>query len=139
MTGRDVRRGSGAGTMLVLLVVSLLHAAPPAEAQEREGRIVGRVTDFVGNAVAGASVVLARADSARPARTAKSGETGGFEFARLAPGSYTVVAHVPGRAAAPVRVEVGAGERRTVIARLSASAARPRLVEERRTRGAGRP
>ena len=139
MTGRDVRGGSGAGTMLALLVLALLHAAAPAEAQEREGRIVGRVTDFAGNAVAGASVVLARADSARPARTAKSGETGGFEFASLAPGSYTVVAHVPGQAAAPVRVEVVAGRRRTVIARLSASQARPRLVEEHRPRGAGRP
>jgi protocatechuate 3,4-dioxygenase beta subunit len=90
--------------------------AGPAAAQE-PGRVVGRVTDGAGNPVKGAAVELV-ADAGGARATATSGETGGFEFAGVAAGAYTLRAEGAGFSAHTSRVTVGAGERRTVIARL---------------------
>jgi protocatechuate 3,4-dioxygenase beta subunit len=102
---------------VAVLVTGLGGVAAPAAAQS-EGRIVGRVTDDVGRPVEGARVVLAPADSAAPARAAVSGATGGFEFAALPPGAYTLRAGTAGSASRELRVTVAPGERQTLIARL---------------------
>lgn len=107
---RRVVRGSP-----ILLVLGMLLAGQGA-AQE-PGRVVGRITDGVGNPVRGATLVLVSdADSSRVSTS--SGETGGFEFARVAAGTYTLRAERPGFATRTTRVTVEAGERETVIARL---------------------
>lgn len=103
----------------------LLAAAAPLAAQD--ARIVGRVTDDVGNAVEGARVVLVTSDETAPERTATSGQTGGFQFAELAPGTYTVRATSAGGATRELRVQVDAGELETVVARLRPGRA-PRLA-----------
>lgn len=104
----------------VLLLAGALLAGEPAAAQDaaREpARVVGRVTDGAGNPVKGASLELvADADGSRA--TASSGETGGFEFPRVAAGTYTLRAERAGFAAGSTRVTVAPGERHTVIARL---------------------
>ena len=111
-------------------VLLLLPAAVDAAEAQGEGgaRIVGRVTDGAGNPVAGAAVVLVSADPSAPERTATSGETGGFELAPLAAGTYTV--RVSSRhGTRELRVRVEAGERRTVIARLRPERETARLAE----------
>jgi hypothetical protein len=100
----------------VLLLMWMLLSAGQGAAQE-PGRVVGRITDGAGNPVRGATLVLVSdADSSRS--TATSGETGGFEFARVAAGTYTLRAERPGFATRTTRVTVEPGERETVIARL---------------------
>lgn len=100
----------------ILLLMWMLLAAGQGAAQE-PGRVVGRITDGAGNPVRGATLVLVSdADSSRI--TASSGETGGFEFARVAAGTYTLRAERPGFATRTTRVTVEPGERETVIARL---------------------
>lgn len=107
---RRVVRGSP-----ILLMLGMLFAAPSA-AQE-PGRVVGRITDGAGNPVRGATLVLVSdADSSKASTT--SGETGGFEFARVAAGTYTLRTERPGFASRTTRLTVAAGERETVIARL---------------------
>ena len=98
------------------LLLVLVAMAVPAAAQE-PGRVVGRVTDGAGNPVKGAVVELV-ADAGGARVTASSGETGGFEFAGVAAGAYTLKAQGAGFSAHTSRLTVGAGERRTVIARL---------------------
>lgn len=98
------------GLLLVLVMAGIAAAQEP-------GRVVGRVTDGAGNPVKGAAVELV-ADAGGARTTATSGETGGFEFAGVAAGAYTLRAEGAGFSAHTSRVTVGAGERRTVIARL---------------------
>ena len=99
-----------------LLLVLVMAAAGPAAAQET-ARVVGRVTDGAGNPVKGATLELV-ADAGGARASATSGETGGFEFAGVAAGAYTLRAQGSGFASHTSRVTVAAGERRTVIARL---------------------
>jgi protocatechuate 3,4-dioxygenase beta subunit len=102
------------------LLVGALLAGEPASAQggaAEPARVVGRVTDGAGNPVKDATLELvADADGTRA--IASSGETGGFEFARVAAGTYTLRTERAGFAQGSTRVTVAAGERRTVIARL---------------------
>lgn len=98
------------GLLLVLVMAGIATAQEP-------GRVVGRVTDGAGNPVKGAAVELV-ADAGGARATATSGETGGFEFAGVAVGAYTLRAEGAGFAAYTSRVTVAAGERKTVIARL---------------------
>lgn len=108
---RRVVRGSP-----ILLVLGMLLSAGQGVAQE-PGRVVGRITDGAGNPVRGATLVLVSdADSSRASTS--SGETGGFEFARVVAGTYTLRAERPGFATRTTRVTVEPGERETVIARL---------------------
>jgi protocatechuate 3,4-dioxygenase beta subunit len=110
--------------------MALLVLARPAAAQA--GRVLGRVTDGIGNPVAHAQVTLVAADSARAARTAVTGETGGFEFGAVPPGRYTVRAAAPGFRDRELRVELQPAEVETVIARLITVRGVPRPASERR-------
>jgi hypothetical protein len=57
--------------------------------------IRGTVTDPHGNAVVGANVVLANAESKRE-RTAKTGDQGEYQFLLIPPGTYTLTVTAPG-------------------------------------------
>jgi protocatechuate 3,4-dioxygenase beta subunit len=111
-------------------------AAVPAAAQT--GRVLGRVTDGAGNAVAQARVALVAADSAAAVRIGSTGETGGFDFAAVPPGDYTLRVERAGYRVRELRVALGPGARETVIARLSPAPRRERLAQER-TAPATRP
>lgn len=120
---------TGVAILLFFLWAIAVAVARPLAAQDT-ARIVGRVTDGAGNAVAGARVVLVAPEAASPAVSTTTGETGGFQFAGLSAGTYTVRAERPGFAAREQRVTVEAGERLTVVARLRAErSARPALAE----------
>ncbi|HEX2095114.1 MAG TPA: carboxypeptidase-like regulatory domain-containing protein [Longimicrobiaceae bacterium] len=87
-------------------------------AEQAPGSIVGRVTDRAGNPLAGAAVTVARTDSAGVRGSTRTSETGGFQFAGLPPGSYTVTAEQAGYLPGGERVALDAGKRHTVILRL---------------------
>jgi acyl dehydratase len=123
------------GKWLVIAAGWLTLAAHPLAAQEA-ARVVGRVTDGVGNPLNGAALVLT-ADSGGARLASASGETGGFQFAGLPAGRYTLRAERPGFAPATVRVSVRAGERRTVFARLRPGRGEPE--GERRDAAGKRP
>ena len=104
-----------------LLGAALLGGEPAAAqgAAAEPARVVGRVTDGAGNPVRGATLELV-ADMDGTRATTSSGETGGFEFPRVAAGTYTLRTERDGFREGSTRVTVAAGERRTVIARLRA-------------------
>jgi protocatechuate 3,4-dioxygenase beta subunit len=117
------------GRFLVgLALVAVLSS--PAAAQA--GRVIGRVTDGVGNAVSDARVALVSADSTAVVRTETTGETGGFEFARVAPGPYTLRVERAGYRVREMQVDLQPGGRETLIARLGPARPRERLVTDRR-------
>ena len=105
---RALLRASAAAVMLL--------AAAPAEAQG--ARVLGRVTDGVGNAIPAATVTLVPADSGAAPRTATSGATGGFQFDDVPPGDYTVRAERPGYRPREARVRIRPGEVETPVVRL---------------------
>ena len=117
------------GRFLVgLALAAALHG--PAAAQD--GRVIGRVTDGVGNAVPAAKVALVAHDSAAPARSETiTGETGGFEFARLRPGRYTVRVERAGFRVREMQVQLPPGGRETLIARLGNAPRRDPQGEQR--------
>ncbi len=119
------------GRFLVGVALAVaLHA--PAAAQN--GRVIGRVTDGVGNAVPAAQVVLVAADSAGAVRKETvTGETGGFEFARLTPGRYTVRVERAGYRVREMEVHLPPGGRETLIARLGSAPRRERVAGQRAT------
>lgn len=119
---RAGRRWLAAGALL-----GLLAAAGPAAAQA--GRVVGRVTDATGKPVRGANVVLVASDSAAaPARRETTGETGGFDFSTVQPGSYLLRLSGTGYRERVVRVDLAPAELESVIARLPPA----RLADEPR-------
>jgi protocatechuate 3,4-dioxygenase beta subunit len=121
------------GWRAAAVLLGLLATAGSAAAQA--GRVVGRVTDATGKPVRGASVVLVAADSASaPARREVTGETGGFDFAAVRPGVYTVRASGPGYRERVLRVEIAPAELESVIARLPQARPANALAEPRRQR-----
>lgn len=101
-----MRTKSGMRWMIPVLAVMLTAAGVPAD---QTARVLGRVTDAAGNAVAGARVTLAEPGGGA-ARSTASGQTGGFEFTGVAPGTYTLRAEA-GRSAREQRIVVGAETR----------------------------
>src|SRR4051812_46181038 len=95
----------------VVVTGALLSLAAPAAAQA--GRVIGRVTDAAGNPVRNAQVVLVPADSGETQRTATTGETGGFDFASVPPGHYTLRAAATGFRERQLRVELRPHARET--------------------------
>ena len=120
---RWMLRGGGA---MVIAAALLFLAAVPAAAQA--GRVIGRVTDAAGNPVAGARVELVAPDSTA-VRTATTGETGGFDFAAVPAGRYTLRTAAPGFRPRELRVELAPHGRETLIARLRPARGEARLVE----------
>jgi protocatechuate 3,4-dioxygenase beta subunit len=126
-------RGFLVGQMVALALAAGLSG--PAAAQA--GRVTGRVTDGVGHAVPQARVALVPHDSTGPARAeaarteTTTGETGGFEFASVAPGRYTVRVERAGFRGRELQLHLRPGTRETVIARLGESPRRERPADER--------
>jgi hypothetical protein len=109
-----VRRGMGA---LALLGGLVLGGAGPLEGQQA-ARVLGRVTDGVGNPVAEARVALVPAGATEPRHETVSGQTGGFQFAGVQPGTYTLRAARGGYSVGERRVTVRAGQVVSQVVRL---------------------
>ncbi len=73
-------------TSLVAVCLALSHASFP---QASSSSLRGTVTDPSGSAIAGATVVIANAES-QIMRTATTGEVGDYRFLSLPPGAYTL-------------------------------------------------
>jgi protocatechuate 3,4-dioxygenase beta subunit len=117
------------GQAVALALVAGLHGQAAAQA----GRVIGRVTDGAGNAVPQARVALVAHDSAAPAAAhseTTTGETGGFEFAAVAPGSYTVRVERAGFRGRELQLHLQPGARETLIARLGPPPRRERPAQQ---------
>jgi len=90
----------------ILLAVALLVAASAALAGET-GSITGRVTDATGGPVPGVMVKVS-GPQLPAGRTFVTAANGSYNFQRLLPGSYTVVAELQGlgKASRAVNVQV---------------------------------
>jgi protocatechuate 3,4-dioxygenase beta subunit len=104
------------GMMAALALVIAAAAAGPLAAQD--ARVLGRVTDGVGNAVADARIVLVPDDSGAARQETVSGATGGFQFAGVAPGSYTLRAVRDGFPPHERRITVRPGQVLSQVVRL---------------------
>jgi outer membrane receptor protein involved in Fe transport len=82
------RRSTGL-SLLAILVVAILALAGPADAQVLYGSIVGNVTDTSQASVPGATVTAIHAATNLARETTTSGD-GGYAFANLQEGFYTV-------------------------------------------------
>jgi Carboxypeptidase regulatory-like domain/TonB dependent receptor len=81
---------------LVVTIVSLNSLCLNTPAQTSvNGSLRGRITDIKGAAVAGATVTLTNAGT-NIRQTATAGEDGSYIFARVVPGSYSIVAEKTG-------------------------------------------
>lgn len=99
-------------------VAALLSLAAAGAAAAQAGRVVGRVTDGTGRPVPNASVTLLPADTTAPRQLATADATGGFDFAAVAPGAYTLKASGDGYRDRVVPFALAPGSIETVIARL---------------------
>jgi Carboxypeptidase regulatory-like domain len=120
------------GVMLALLLgVAALAGAGPAGGQA--ARVLGRVTDGVGRPVAEARVALVPDGAAAPAHETVSGSTGGFQFAGVAPGSYTLRAARDGFGLREQRVTVAPGQVVSQVVRLQPGRAAAPIAANART------
>lgn len=127
MRGKDVRRVLGA------VLVAVAGMADGMAAQE--ARVLGRVTDGIGNPVPNAAVTLvADSGGTGPQRTV-SGQTGGFQFQPVAPGTYTLRAEREGYAVREQRITVRPGRVVTPVVRLTTAARPQRGMVAARTPG----
>jgi hypothetical protein len=111
MRSNDVRR------LFWVVLVAVLGRVEGLAAQD--ARVLGRVTDGLGNPVPNAAVTLVADSNEAAAQTAVSGPTGGFQFQAVAPGTYTLRAVRDGFAAREQRITVRPGRVVTPVVRLS--------------------
>src|SRR5690242_17792626 len=78
-----------------LFAICLMFCAGTASAQETTGTLRGTVTDVNGAIVSGATVTVTN-DATGAQQTKQTTGDGIFEFARLAPGTYTVTIEASG-------------------------------------------
>lgn len=116
--------------MALVLAAGMVGSAGTLAAQD--ARVLGRVTDGVGNPVAQASVTLVGEDGAA-AQATMSGPSGGFQFEGVAPGIYTLRAVRDGFAVREQRITVRAGRVVTPVVRLSTAGRSQRGMVAART------
>ena len=126
--GTSVRRALG---MLILAVAGV--AADAANLAAQESRVLGRVTDGVGNGLAEARVTLVPVDSGSARQETVSGRLGGFQFEAVAPGTYTLRAERDGYTVREQRITVRPGRVVTPVVRLAGSGRASRAVTTART------
>lgn len=125
-----VRRGMRGVVMLAGLV---LGGAAPLWGQG-DARVLGRVTDGVGNPVAEARVTLVP-EGAEGGQETVSGQTGGFQFAGVAPGTYTLRATRDGYTVQERRITVRPGQVLSHVVRLQRGRATREVSSARRPLG----
>jgi protocatechuate 3,4-dioxygenase beta subunit len=126
---QGVRRVLG---MAMVLAAGMVGSAGSLAAQD--ARVLGRVTDGVGNPVAQATVTLVGDDGAAGKATT-SGASGGFQFEGVAPGIYTLRAAREGFAVREQRITVRPGRVVTPVVRLTTAGRSQRGMVAARTRG----
>lgn len=115
--------------MLALLGGMVLGGAVPLEGQQ--ARVLGRVTDGVGNPVAEARVTLVPEGAAEARHETVSGQTGGFQFAGVEPGTYTLRATRDGYVVRERRITVRPGQVVSQVVRLQPGRASKVVSTER--------
>jgi protocatechuate 3,4-dioxygenase beta subunit len=123
----------GMRMLALLLGVAALAGAAPAEGQA--ARVLGRVTDGVGNAVAEARVTLVPEDAGGQRHETVSGATGGFQFGAVAPGTYTLRAARDGMGARELRITVRPGQVSSQVVRLQSGRSGTQGVSASRSQG----
>jgi hypothetical protein len=116
---------------LLLGVAALAAAAPGGQA----ARVLGRVTDGVGNAVAEARVTLVPEDAGGQRHETVSGATGGFQFGAVAPGTYTLRAARDGMGAREFRITVRPGQVSSQVVRLQSGRSGTQGLSAARSQG----
>jgi hypothetical protein len=112
------RRWSARGALGMLLVAVAGLAADAGRLAAQEARVLGRVTDGVGNGLAEARVTLVPDDSGSARQETVSGRSGGFQFDVVAPGTYTLRAERDGYTVREQRITVRPGRVVTPVVRL---------------------
>jgi protocatechuate 3,4-dioxygenase beta subunit len=125
MRGKDVRGVLGA------VLVAVMGMADGVAAQD--ARVLGRVTDGIGNPVPNAAVTLVADSGGTAAQRTVSGQTGGFQFQAVAPGTYTLRAERDGFAAREQRITVRPGRLVTPVVRLTTAGRSQRGMVAART------
>lgn len=110
----------------LLLGVAVLAGAAPVEGQA--ARVLGRVTDGVGNPVPQARVALVAEGAQAPAHETVSGQTGGFQFAGVQAGTYVLRATRDGYGVQERRITVRPGEVVSQVVRLRTGRAAGQVV-----------
>jgi len=114
----DIRLDRASRPVLLLLALAAALLLAGFRGVQDAGRIVGRVTDPAGSALAGAVVSARHADPQVLGRATRTGDTGGFQLTGLPAGRWVVRAEREGFAPGEQAVEVGPGGREAVILRL---------------------
>ena len=99
------------------IVAALFLLPSTADAQVTTADIVGRVTDATGGVLPGATVTIENV-ATHDTRTAPSNETGDYLFNLLPIGTYVVKVELQGFSSQTTRVNVSAGDRVRVDAKL---------------------
>lgn len=85
MSSLELRRAG----FVCCVVVAVLCLLPSALGQSTAGRIVGRVSDSTGAVVSGVTVTLTN-QATSVSRSAKTNDTGDYNFVEVTPGNYRV-------------------------------------------------
>lgn len=127
------RRSSARRVLGMLMVAVAGLAVDAARLAAQESRVLGRVTDGVGNGLAEARVTLVPDDSGSARQETVSGRSGGFQFDAVAPGTYTLRAERDGYAVREQRITVRPGRVVTPVVRLAGSGRASRAAARART------
>jgi hypothetical protein len=106
------------GMRVLALLLGVAATAGAAQAEGQAARVLGRVTDGVGNPVPEARVALVAEGAQAPAQETVSGQTGGFQFGEVAPGTYVLRATRDGFAVQERRITVRPGQVVSQVVRL---------------------
>src|SRR5688500_15848887 len=119
--GGEMSRGFGFRQVCAALIL-VLGIQGAASAQTTLGRVTGSVLDQSGGVLPGATVTLTNQQT-NQVQTAVSGESGGFTFPQVPPGSYKVeIALASFKTASYTDVQVNVGQEYSLTAKLELGA-----------------
>jgi len=108
----------------LVLILSLISAGGMLAAQG--GKIRGTVVDPSGRAVPSVRVSLLKSHAVLTEK--ETNASGEFEFSRLEPGAYHLVANLPGFSAPTIDIDLGEGETRSIDFKLELSAVHQQVM-----------